>query len=89
MSNTTRKKIVLLGSTGSIGTSTLSVAKALPSELEIIGIAAGTRCEDLAQQAIETGAKHLCIYDTSKYTKLKSLVPEDVIVYAGPEVTWL
>ena len=35
------KNVVLLGSTGSIGTSTLKVADDLPDRLRIIGMAAG------------------------------------------------
>ncbi len=42
-----RKRIILLGSTGSIGTSTLSVVENLPEELEIAALAAGSRWQDL------------------------------------------
>jgi 1-deoxy-D-xylulose-5-phosphate reductoisomerase len=39
------KNVVLLGSTGSIGTSTLKVAEDLPEEIRLIGLAAGNNLE--------------------------------------------
>ncbi len=41
----------MLGSTGSIGRSTLSVVEALRGEWQIVGLAAGSRGEELARQA--------------------------------------
>ena len=35
------KNVVLLGSTGSIGTSTLKVAEDLPDRIRLVGLAAG------------------------------------------------
>jgi 1-deoxy-D-xylulose 5-phosphate reductoisomerase len=55
------KKIVLLGSTGSIGCSTLKVAQDLPEELQIIALAAHSNIEKLAQQVHDTGVKHSMI----------------------------
>ena len=36
------RKIILLGSTGSIGTQTLDVVRNNPKELEVVGLAANT-----------------------------------------------
>ncbi len=44
------KKVVLLGSTGSIGTSTCKVAEDLPGEIELIGLAAGRNADLLREQ---------------------------------------
>ncbi len=44
------KKVVLLGSTGSIGTSTCKVAEDLPKEIELIGLAAGRNASLLRKQ---------------------------------------
>ncbi|MGD8191050.1 1-deoxy-D-xylulose-5-phosphate reductoisomerase [Brevibacillus ginsengisoli] len=44
------KKIALLGSTGSIGTSTLEVVAQHPEEFKIVGLAAGSNIELLAEQ---------------------------------------
>ena len=79
------KKLVLLGSTGSVGTSAVKVAKTLPEEVELIALAGGSRAEALAEQALETGAKHVCIYDQSQYQQLRDLLPAEYEVYAGEE----
>ena len=39
------KNVVLLGSTGSIGTSTVKVAEDLPDQIRLIGLAAGGNSE--------------------------------------------
>ena len=44
------KNIVLLGSTGSIGTSTLKVVDDLPDRLRVVGLAAGSNVQLLAEQ---------------------------------------
>lgn len=48
-----RKKVLVLGSTGSIGTQTLDVARKNPDKVQIVGLAAGSRAKDLLQQAEE------------------------------------
>ena len=42
-----KRRIVVLGSTGSIGVQTLDVVRRHPDKLEIIGLAAGTRAKEL------------------------------------------
>jgi 1-deoxy-D-xylulose-5-phosphate reductoisomerase len=78
-----RKKVVLLGSTGSIGTSTLKVASEIPQRMEIVGLAAANSVEALALQAKETGAKHVAIYNAEKEHELRALLDHDVQVYTG------
>ncbi len=46
------KNVVLLGSTGSIGTSTLKVVEDLPDQLRLVGLAAGANADLLAEQAL-------------------------------------
>ncbi|MEK7949324.1 1-deoxy-D-xylulose-5-phosphate reductoisomerase [Luteolibacter soli] len=80
-----RKKVVLLGSTGSIGRSTLEVARLLPERIELIGLAANGSVEALAAQVRETGVKRVALCDTTKVETLRGLVPSDVTILAGPE----
>ncbi|RYG30433.1 MAG: 1-deoxy-D-xylulose-5-phosphate reductoisomerase [Burkholderiales bacterium] len=80
-----RKKVVLLGSTGSIGRSTLEVARLLPERIELIGLAANGSVEALAAQVHETGVKRVALCDTAKVETLRGLVPSDVTILAGPE----
>ena len=48
-----RKKIAILGSTGSIGTQTLDVVRA-NGDIEVLGISAGRNVKMLEEQARET-----------------------------------
>jgi len=45
------KNVVLLGSTGSIGTSTVKVAEDLPDRIRLLGLAAGNNAELLLEQS--------------------------------------
>ncbi|MCX8250699.1 MAG: 1-deoxy-D-xylulose-5-phosphate reductoisomerase [Dehalococcoidia bacterium] len=47
------KNVVLLGSTGSVGTQTLDVIRALPDRFQVLGLAAGRNVELLASQIAE------------------------------------
>ena len=80
-----KRKVVLLGSTGSIGTSTLKVASDLPDCIELVALAAHSSVEQLASQARETGVKHVALYDASKEAELRSVLPKGVAVHLGPE----
>src|SRR5687768_6235208 len=50
------KKLAILGSTGSIGQSTLDVVRAHPDKLKVIGLAAGSNGARLREQAAEFSA---------------------------------
>lgn len=52
------KKIVILGSTGSIGRQTLDIVRAFPNEFEIIGLAAGLNSNLLTKQIQEFKPKY-------------------------------
>ena len=80
-----KRRVVLLGSTGSIGCSTLKVALGLPDEIEIVALAACGNCEKLAAQARETGVLNVAIYDTSKEAELRALLPAGVKIHLGAE----
>lgn len=56
-----KRRIVVLGSTGSIGVQTLDVVRRHPDKLEIIGLAAGTRAKELLVQAQEFNVAHLAL----------------------------
>jgi len=47
------KNVVVLGSTGSVGTSTLEVVRSLPGRLRVVGLSAGSQWEKLARQVRE------------------------------------
>ncbi len=60
------RRIVVLGSTGSIGTQTLDVARRHPDKIEVVALAAGTRASDLLEQARDLGVHHMALGDESQ-----------------------
>lgn len=61
--SSTRKRVVLLGATGSIGENTLRVIAAHPDKLELVGIAARSNWEKLATLATEFRVRHVGLFD--------------------------
>ena len=58
------KRLLILGSTGSIGTQALDVVKRAPEQFEIVGLSAGSNHLPLVQQAIERGVTRIALTDT-------------------------
>lgn len=80
----TPKRVVILGSTGSIGTSALKVARDLPAWIKIVGLAAGSNGSALAQQAAEFGVQHVAITSAPAAAAMAPLVPPSTRLYTGP-----
>src|SRR5947209_3685005 len=78
-----RKRVVLLGATGSIGDSTLKVANDIPERMEIVGLAANSNAAKLAAAANKTRAAALCIVDERKLDVLKSKLEYQPQIFAG------
>lgn len=79
------KRVVILGSTGSIGTSALQVATDIPDRMEVVALAAANSVDKLAEQAREWGVRHVGLFNPDKVEKLRSLLPEDVTIHVGEE----
>jgi 1-deoxy-D-xylulose-5-phosphate reductoisomerase len=56
-------RVAVLGSTGSIGTSTLDVAEHLPDRLRIVGLSAHSRIDLLIEQAHQFRPRYVCLTD--------------------------
>lgn len=54
------RRIVVLGSTGSIGRQTLDIIRKFPDEFEVIGLAAGHNLQLLMEQVREFKPQHIC-----------------------------
>jgi 1-deoxy-D-xylulose-5-phosphate reductoisomerase len=80
----TPKRVVLLGSTGSIGQQTLEVIRQQADRLEVVGLAAGRQVEQLAQQANEFGAD-ACIVESDRFGDLQHLSSGPGRLLAGPD----
>ena len=79
-----RKRIAILGSTGSIGSQTLDVVRQHPDRFEVRVITAGSNAGLLAEQAREFSVPHAVICDVSKYDAVRtSLAGTATEVHAG------
>jgi len=67
-----KRKIAILGATGSIGTSTLDLIERAPERFEVIALTAGTDAEGLANAARRTRAKLAVIADQSRLAELEA-----------------
>ena len=66
---TTTKKVVLLGATGSIGSSTLRVLRAHPDRLQLVGVAAQSSHNELATICREFDVPHAVLQDEKAYLR--------------------
>lgn len=71
-----RKRVAILGSTGSIGEQTLQVAATLPDHLEIVALAAYGNAERLAEQARDWGVTEVALVDAAAAVRAQSLLPD-------------
>lgn len=78
------KRIVILGSTGSIGRAALDVAAALPAEIQVIGLAARQGWQLLAEQARRFAVGDVAIADEAHVEELQRAVPPGTRVRGGP-----
>jgi 1-deoxy-D-xylulose-5-phosphate reductoisomerase len=80
------RSIVILGSTGSIGKSTLDVISRHPGRFIIRGLAAHGNADLLVEQAREFHPEYVCIVDTAKADRVKgALAGESIKVLAGEQ----
>lgn len=79
------KKMVVLGSTGSIGTQTLDVVRN-NSDMEVVALAAGSNIKLLEEQIREFRPRMVCVFDEKKAKELRILVSDcDVTITSGME----
>jgi 1-deoxy-D-xylulose-5-phosphate reductoisomerase len=79
------RKISILGSTGSVGRSTLAVVDAFPDELEVVALAAGGNVELLAEQIKRYRPQIVSVRTRADADRLRALVDGHVKIAVGPE----
>ena len=80
-------RLSILGSTGSIGRTTLRIVGKFPDRFSVAGLAAKQNIDLLARQIAEFKPEAVSVYDDQLALRLKALLPEDCetrILY-GPE----
>jgi 1-deoxy-D-xylulose-5-phosphate reductoisomerase len=79
------KNIVLLGSTGSIGTSTVKVAEDLPDKIRLLALGAGNNSELLLEQTRKHKPAAISIFDPAKAKELQNALGASTQVFSGEE----
>ncbi|PHM66547.1 1-deoxy-D-xylulose-5-phosphate reductoisomerase [Xenorhabdus stockiae] len=70
------KRLTILGSTGSIGTSTLSVVRKNPDKFRVVALVAGKNSGVMAQQCLEFQPQYAAMFDEHAATELRRLLQE-------------
>ena len=78
-----RKRVVVLGATGSIGESAAKVARDIPERMEIVGLAANCNARKLAAQANELRPGAVCIVDEGKVDELRENLDYKPQIFSG------
>jgi 1-deoxy-D-xylulose-5-phosphate reductoisomerase len=79
------KNVVLLGSTGSIGTSTVKVAEDLPDRIRLLALGAGGNFDLLLKQTNKHRPAAVSIGDPAKAKELQNALGASTHVYSGEE----
>lgn len=74
------KNIAVLGSTGSIGVSTLDIAGRFPDKFNIVSLCCGKNIDLLLEQIIEFRPEIAVVLDEYDAKKLKEVIPKDINV---------
>jgi 1-deoxy-D-xylulose-5-phosphate reductoisomerase len=80
----TRRRLVLLGASGSIGRQAAEVVAAHPDRFALVGLAVGRDVERAAELAAAHGVRHVAVADPQAARRLRALAPDlDVLDGAG------
>src|SRR6059058_1479 len=80
-----RKRVVILGATGSIGESALKVARDIPDRMEIVGLAANSNAQKLAEAANEIRPESVCLVDETNIDILRKALNYQPRIFASEE----
>lgn len=84
---TARRRVVLLGSTGSVGTQTLDVVRQAPDRFDIVGVAAGgADVELLAAQVAEFGVTAVGIAQSDRVDALRAALRRRLGARSLPDI---
>ncbi|MCX7988858.1 MAG: 1-deoxy-D-xylulose-5-phosphate reductoisomerase [Thermodesulfovibrio sp.] len=75
------KRIVILGSTGSIGKSALDVIRKFPDKFKVIGLAARSSINILEEQIREFKPKYVAVYEKKAWNELKKKIKNIEIMH--------
>lgn len=79
------KKLLVLGSTGSIGKSTIDLARNFKEKFEIVGLSTNGSIDELEKQIKEFGTKTVVVKDILKAEELRKRIGSTCEVLSGDE----
>ena len=80
------KKVIILGSTGSIGTQALDVIRNNPDKFTVSGLSCGSNIEKLFEEILEFNPSVVAVSDVDKAEELKKLISDKPVeVLSGPD----
>lgn len=79
------ERISILGSTGSIGKSTLKVIQQHPEEFELIALGANANADEMIQQALEYQPKYVAMASEEAADQVRKAIPDHIKVLVGEE----
>ena len=80
-----RKRLTVLGSTGSIGASTLDIVRQFPDQFQIIALSCQNKVQQLFEQICEFQPQIVCVGSAEQAQWLKDRSAQDVDVIFGAE----
>ncbi len=80
-----KRRLVILGCTGSIGENALRVAEALPEALEVVGLAVRNSWHRALETAVRLKVRHLAVENPEAARQCAAAAPAGIRVLSGPE----
>ena len=80
-----KRRVILLGATGSIGASAIKVAESMPDRMEILGMAAHSSARKLAEAANRSRPQAVCLVDPASLGELRSGLNYSPKIFSGEE----
>jgi 1-deoxy-D-xylulose-5-phosphate reductoisomerase len=80
-----KRRVILLGATGSIGASAIKVAESMPDRMEILGMAARCSAQKLAEAANRSRPQAVCIADPASLDELRSALNYSPKILTGDD----
>jgi 1-deoxy-D-xylulose-5-phosphate reductoisomerase len=80
-----KRRVVILGCSGSIGENALRVAEALPEAIQVTGLAVKTNWRRALEAAIHMGVRDLAVEEATAARECAAAAPSGIRVLSGPE----
>lgn len=78
-------KVLLIGSTGSIGKSTINCLRRFPDKFKLVGAAAHSSYKSILEQAIEFNTETITLFNPEAASKARANTPDNIKVLEGEE----